>query len=264
MENMERKILVLPDIHCRSFWKEPLEHIDEYNKVVVLGDYFDPYPYEGLTIENGFKNLEELIKIKKENKEKVVLLLGNHDCHYINGAGAGSRYNRIWAPKFKNLFKENIDLFDIATEANIGKVRYFFSHAGVLKGWLEDHSKLFNLKEGDELPKAEVFNNLFKSDDKPTKDRFMSALTDVGPSRWGNARNGSMVWADVDDHKFWENNPNFFDGVYQVFGHSQQVKYPVITEHYACLDCRKAFVIDVEGIILDYETGQEVEGINNA
>ena len=252
---MEGKILILPDIHCRSFWKDPLNHIEKYDKIIFLGDYLDQYPDEGFTTEEGFANLEQFVELKKQHKDKIVLLIGNHDHHYWICAGDGSRYNRRWAPQFTKLFRDNKDLFDIAWETNIDGTRYFFSHAGVLKGWLAENSELFNFKEGDNLPSAEVFNSIFKSEDEEIEIQFESALRQVGPSRWGYHRFGSMVWADVHDH----NIPNDFNGVYQIFGHSQQWEYPVIKEHYACLDCRKPFVLDSNGKILDYLTGEEAE-----
>jgi len=39
--------------------------------------------------------------------------------------------------------------------------------------------------------------------------------------------------------------------VYQVFGHTQQESEPVITDHYACLDCRRAFLLTSEGNIIN-------------
>ena len=40
--------------------------------------------------------------------------------------------------------------------------------------------------------------------------------------------------------------------VYQVFGHTQQESEPVITKHYACLDCRKAFLLTDKSDIITY------------
>ena len=38
------KILVIPDVHCRKFWRQCIfDNIDKVEKVVFLGDYFDPY-----------------------------------------------------------------------------------------------------------------------------------------------------------------------------------------------------------------------------
>ena len=72
------KALVLPDIHGRTFWKEPSKRVKEYDKVIFLGDYFDPYPFEGNSVEEAIVNFKEIIGFEKENREKVVLLLGNH------------------------------------------------------------------------------------------------------------------------------------------------------------------------------------------
>ena len=44
------KILILPDIHGRPFWKDAVEkHFDECDKIVFLGDYLDAYPNEEIT-----------------------------------------------------------------------------------------------------------------------------------------------------------------------------------------------------------------------
>ena len=42
------KILIIPDVHGRDFWKEPvtrtLQETDA--RICFLGDYHDPYPQE--------------------------------------------------------------------------------------------------------------------------------------------------------------------------------------------------------------------------
>lgn len=75
---MNNKLLILPDIHARKFWKEPCKDIGNYEKVVFLGDYLDPYGFEGITVEDAIENFNEIIDFKKKNSEKVVILLGNH------------------------------------------------------------------------------------------------------------------------------------------------------------------------------------------
>ena len=76
-------------------------------------------------------------------------------------------------------------------------------------------------------------------------------LMDVSASRWGYARYPSPVWTDETDHQYMrERLPN----VYQVFGHTQQESEPVITEQYACLDCRRAFLLTSEGDLIEAET----------
>ena len=39
------KYLIIPDIHCRKFWRESINE-DKVDKVIFLGDYLDPYPDE--------------------------------------------------------------------------------------------------------------------------------------------------------------------------------------------------------------------------
>ena len=46
------KILIIPDTHGRRFWKDPcLNHKNEFEKIVFLGDFVSPYPDEGITNE---------------------------------------------------------------------------------------------------------------------------------------------------------------------------------------------------------------------
>lgn len=72
---MENKIYIVPDVHCRDFYKPVLNIKDK--PVVFLGDYMDPYVYEGFTDKHGIKNLQEIIDFARNNKN-VTLLVGNH------------------------------------------------------------------------------------------------------------------------------------------------------------------------------------------
>ena len=40
-------ILIIPDIHGRTFWKECIK-CREYDEIIFLGDYLDPYSFEGI------------------------------------------------------------------------------------------------------------------------------------------------------------------------------------------------------------------------
>lgn len=73
-------ILVIPDIHGRTFWKEPIANKDEFDHIVFLGDYFDPYPSESITQQVSINNFKELVNSFTEDEidGKVEFLLGNH------------------------------------------------------------------------------------------------------------------------------------------------------------------------------------------
>lgn len=78
------KIIIVPDVHGRTFWRLAKEKINEVDQVVFLGDYLDPYPVEGISPKKAIEELKKIIDFKKEFLEKVILLIGNHDYHYMN------------------------------------------------------------------------------------------------------------------------------------------------------------------------------------
>ena len=63
--------------------------------------------------------------------------------------------------------------------------------------------------------------------------------------RWGDYPSGSIVWADAEEMAVSDPIP----GVYQIVGHSMQYDGPLITDKFACLDCRAAFCLDKKGKI---------------
>ena len=225
-------ILIIPDVHGRPFWKDAVEkHKDDCEKIVFLGDYLDPYPWEFITRKMTIENFKEIIKYKKDNLDKVVLLLGNHDfAYYDRNFPYRVRYDSSNAYKIKQNFGRNRSLFQLAYEADFDK-HYLFTHAGVLKSWYERHKELIGDLTVDNLNRLKTFPG------------GVRALCDVSRLRGGFGRVGSMVWSDIDEKSELED----FDGIYQIFGHSQQDSQPVITETWACLDCRRAFILNEEG-----------------
>ena len=75
-------MIILPDIHGRTFWKNAVKG-HENDIIVFLGDYLDPYGHEGISVEDAIANFEDIIQFKKDHNKNVILLLGNHDCGYI-------------------------------------------------------------------------------------------------------------------------------------------------------------------------------------
>ena len=69
-------MIIIPDIHGRTFWKDAVKQAREDEQVIFLGDYMDPYPQEEISFEQTTSNLKEIISYKKENMDKCVLLLG--------------------------------------------------------------------------------------------------------------------------------------------------------------------------------------------
>ena len=75
-----KETLIIPDLHGRAFFRDTLsEAVRDNVEVVCLGDYIDPYVEDGITNDEAFSILEELLEVKKARPHMVHLLIGNHD-----------------------------------------------------------------------------------------------------------------------------------------------------------------------------------------
>lgn len=236
-------MIVIPDIHGRTFWKKPVtKALEDGENIIFLGDYVDPYEYEEVPKGGLVPLLERVIRIKRNHPELVTLLLGNHDLHYLDENLGGSRYDFSRAVLYNRLLKDNADAFRIACEREIGGRKFLFTHAGVKRGWLEFEDDYLGTLAPEDV--CSRLNEMWLDEDQ--RQTLLDILADTSPSRWGFQRYGSPIWNDVED---FAQDADELPGYYQIFGHSQKEKGPIIREHYACLDCRRAFLIDSLGII---------------
>lgn len=234
-------MIIIPDIHGRTFWKEAVKGY-EGEEIVFLGDYLDPYPDEH--VGDPLPNFKDIIEFKKLHPKNITLLIGNHDQHYfIDGAVNGSRFNSWRFREFNKAFKENYDLFQLCLEKEIDGKRYIMSHAGILRGWLNRH---FSDRNIDDSSICDYLNNAYLS----KFDTLGYRLSDISVERWGPNEYGSMTWADVNEH-FKEKENHVAD--YQIFGHTQLSKQPVVTDRFACLDVRRAFILTDKGEITELD-----------
>ena len=241
---MENKIYILGDIHARSFYKPILQVKD--HPVIFMGDYMDPYYWEGFTDEDGIEKLKEIIEFARNNKN-VILLTGNHDASLIWSAMGFERTSQRFYKELHKIYRDNIDLFHPIYK--IGNT--IFSHAGICSGWVnsinatyEFEKREFRLTKDNVIPyiENEWINEL--KHDKAIPAGWYSVLEspifEIGRSRGGDAAYGGPFWADLyDDH--W-NRP--FDWEYQqITGHQQQevTGSIFVKDGLACIDSRAIF-----------------------
>ena len=243
-------ILVLPDIHGRTFWKEPLKYKDKFDHIIFLGDYFDPYPSEGITQQEAIENFKELINsfTEEELEDKVEFLLGNHDGHYLYDIPEASRLaknptiNKEITSLLTNL-RDKYNQLILNTWITIENTTYLFTHAGINKEWFDSNSQVCDINTPGLIKQYSIPNNWV-------------AIAQVGRIRGGFGAGGPL-WNDVRE---FVNQPKF-SPYYQIFGHTQlndwvnkdKIKEmnkgkEVSCEDFACLDCRQTFVIDEKGI----------------
>ena len=251
--NPMKQILVVPDVHGRIFWKEPVKkYFDFVDRIVFLGDYLDPYEDEDGLADDIYQNLMEIIALKQENMEKIVLLKGNHDQHYASKhfeelAGGTRMYQQNWN-KYHQALVDYKDLFKIAHIETINALPYVFTHAGLTLYWLK--------KVNDNIWKLP--DNLVSIDDPTIIERInqlddngqgQDMLATVGTYRsWFGEKTGSVLWADIHEHAI-PDTPHAYglDKVFQVFGHTKLYGGQtdmVKTEHLAMIDSQQCFLIE--------------------
>lgn len=234
---MTKKVLIIPDVHGRRFWREALGKAASI-PVVFLGDYLDPYPDEGIDMEESLEELDAIVDFKRSYPEMVTLLLGNHDLHYLWDRMGGCRYSWRHAYQCRAVLHGNIDLFDIACGMESNGRQFLLSHAGVLRAWYGRHYAITGTETAVGI--AALLNGRFHSDTE--RPALMDALSEISPARGGTRRVGSPVWADLTEHD--KDRPEF-EGVYQIFGHTFRHKER-ITPCWACIDCQGVFVLDLD------------------
>ncbi|KAA6301563.1 MAG: hypothetical protein EZS26_002307 [Candidatus Ordinivivax streblomastigis] len=220
------EILIIPDIHGRTFWETALSY---QGKIVFLGDYTDPYPHEGITQENAYFAFSEIVRFKQQHPDRVTLLIGNHELHYYDRQFQASRFSEEYYNKYHAVLtgEKSAGLFQLCKQMD----NYLFIHAGITKGWYDLHkTELQSL--GDDL-ETQV-NRLFLNNKQ--------AFYEVSGERGGWSRYGSPVWADA--HEFFCEQEPFQKDIIQIIGHTQiGNNEPVIRKNIRLLDNQQLYLL---------------------
>lgn len=194
------KTISIGDIHGRDFWKK----VDpkKYDKIIFVGDYVDAYHMNG---EDILSNLLDIIQFKKDNPDKVILCLGNHDIQYLwhpNHRCSGFRPEML--ASLYPLFNENRQLFQVAYQIK----NYIWTHAGISNAWFDMYSDRL-LDRGEDETLADRLNDISN-----TNQNWM--LHEVGERRGGMRYDvGGITWADR-----FETISNYLEGFHQIVGHT--------------------------------------------
>lgn len=204
------KIIGIGDIHGRSDWKQIISIEHDYDKVVFIGDYFDSFdilPHDQLS------NFYKILEFKEQNPDKVVLLLGNHDYHYIsNPPERYSGYNEMWESDFRIALNKGLreDLIQLCYLYK----NYLFTHAGVTNKWATGID-VNNLEK--EINDILIY--------EPWKLRFQ------GFDPYGDDITQSPMWVRPNSLK-----KDYIRNYIHVVGHTQQMKEIQIKKHAIFID----------------------------
>ena len=119
------KTVILGDTHGRDYWKSIVAN-EAPNRVIFIGDYFDSY--DNYTAAEQMYNFQEIIDWKQSGQSEVIMLIGNHDYHYMRGVNEHySGYQSGARPAIEQLLYENKNHMQMAYGMN----GFIFSHAGI-------------------------------------------------------------------------------------------------------------------------------------
>ena len=234
---------LIGDIHGRDAWRQ-LVREDAVN--IFLGDYLDPYGSETRKAgEDALAHLQAIVAYKEQHPE-TILLLGNHDLHYL-WRECYSRYNYQCAKQFEEFFRQNWHHFQIAYA--IGK-RILVTHAGVTKPWCELAGVPLGLSTFD---LAETLNNMVKDDNKL---HWFTARSSMAGAT-GDTPTASPVWVRPDALREHGQlvNP---DGkiIVQAVGHTQ-ISALTLEHPFFFLDCLGAS--PVQYLLVHYSDSGEYD-----
>lgn len=199
------KTVVIGDIHGRPVWKLIVK-AENPDKVIFMGDYFDSY--DDYTAVEQMHNFKEIVEYKESGQAVVVMLIGNHDYHYMPGVTEHySGYQAGARASIEHLLYENKHHLKMTCQLS---GEFLFSHAGISPDWLLIHGYSVEHNVVDWVNdmwqyKPNVFN--FAGHD-PYGDSVVSPPIWIRPKSLQKANRESFI------------KDNFI----QVVGHTQQNK----------------------------------------
>ena len=236
------KLIAIGDIHGRDIWKHIGIAEERFDKFVFIGDYFDTK--DKITPAQQIENFNEIIAFKKSFPDKVILLFGNHDFHYLKEiTETYSGFQFYYKLEIQHILHKAIDerLLQICfVDGN-----YLFSHAGLSKTWCAaNHLNTNCSKEEFELQTNELFYNLPR--------RFMFTI----------GRNRSTTGDDITQSPIWIRPASLaldkIDNYIQVVGHTMQHRLRIVND---------IILIDTLGTSKEYlvidEKGISIKTIND-
>jgi hypothetical protein len=197
------KTLLIGDIHGRTTWKEIIQK-ESPNRVVFFGDYFDSFNISGI---DQLHNFNQIIEFKETTDIEVIMLVGNHDHHYMNVGETYSGFQPALQHDIYYTLKQNTKHLQVV---------YLFdnilcSHAGISPIWLDQTFGLWS-----KSTMVDDVNELYNY--QPRKFNF----SHKGFDPYGDSVEQGPLW--IRPRSLMKSNKGddgFKKNFIQVFGHTQ-------------------------------------------
>ena len=267
-----RKRLVIGDIHGHL---EPFKSIyekEDPDDVIILGDYFDSFHGTDNDIIDCFK---EILKMKKNHKKgEFILLIGNHDFHYMDLSESYSGKRKSYMFTVSNMLDRCLEKKQLqyVYVDNINKTVY--SHAGIMNKWLNENrlfiSKLEDLNDID----SRKFRFTFRGGDTGYGDGPYASPIWVRPGTLLNDMYEDLdghMWTQIVGHThgkaiIWTYNHDCFKGCHTYRSVSENNEYAVDPILYVIDSLPNYYIVEElndEGVLITREI-KSTEGIYDA
>lgn len=226
------KIIAVGDVHGRDFWKKVAEKESDFDMFIFIGDYFDSF---NISPEKQQENFLEILDFKTRNEDKVKMLIGNHDMHYLPWAT-----QQCSGFSVENLVKMTSLLSQLVKAGRMQVCwqhkNVMFSHAGFTRTWLTNTGIFEGLPLEAEVNVQDFVNDLF------LKRIELFEYQSIDTSGYGEHIAQSPLWVRPDSLK-----TDTGGGITQVIGHTtfdnifaitdfdEENKQPII-----CIDAPKS------------------------
>ena len=200
------KTITVGDLHGLNKWQSI--NPADYDYIIFIGDYMDSFTIQNVLM---LENIMNILEFKKQYPDKVILLYGNHDIHYLYAESTDYRctgYRPEIALTFKEIFIHYNSLFQIAFQHD----NVLWTHAGVNSKWAKKYLVDVNI-----LEYAEYLNSMMQ--DRISRDIIM----EIGHRRGGFHDTGGPMWSDQKDNKRFP-----IDHLIQIYGHTAQDEIKII------------------------------------
>lgn len=198
------KIIAVGDTHGRTFWELVRLIEGDFDKFVFIGDYFDSFDVKA---DDQVSNFKKILAFKDEYPDKVVLLYGNHEHHYMSEYEdySGKQHGRTLY--YRSLIGDAIAAGQI--QMCYKHYKFLFTHAGISKTWA-------NTWEVDLENVESSVNEVFKT--KPYAFNF----SESDRTGYGGSITQSPIWIRPEQLRM-----DGLDDVIQIVGHTHQVAIEV-------------------------------------
>lgn len=198
-----RKRVIVGDMHGMFGIVKDIYDLEQPDDFMILGDYFDSFTIAPNLQELAYKDLLELRRYHKSlHKGKFIMLIGNHDLHYLPSHHEQcSGYNKDTAWFATDLIRDGLDR-EYLHFAHIDITnKIIFTHAGVTQTWFMKwcYPSLNNINTVD-----------------------FPAFRHVGSDLYGNDKRNSPIWVRpeaLESDPYIDNNGYIWS---QIFGHTHQ------------------------------------------